>query len=175
MQMQYLNMKMGYLICASTTTEHMDNTLHMDNAVFHYCPLPSIATVAHTVIWIFAFFAFRQSDQICKWDIYYAHSATWVLLVPNITHIPSFVTVDHIKLWIFAFLVISQSEQICKWDIKYAHLLTTDHMGHICAYHYQHTNTVTHTEPWIFAFFFLFFFFFLCVISQSEQIFKWVA
>ena len=38
MQMKYLNMQRRYLICASTTTEHMDNTLHMDNTVVHCYP-----------------------------------------------------------------------------------------------------------------------------------------
>ena len=36
--------------------------------------LPSFATVAYTVPWIFAFFVISQSE--CKWDIYYVHSMT---------------------------------------------------------------------------------------------------
>ena len=38
MHMKYWNMKMRYLICISTTTEHMDNTLRMDNTGVHCSP-----------------------------------------------------------------------------------------------------------------------------------------
>ena len=78
----------------------------------------------------------RYLQQQNTWIILF----TWITLEFTTTYIPSFITVAHILLWIFDFLVISQSEQICKWDIKYVHLLTTDHMGNICAYHYQHTK-----------------------------------
>ena len=59
--MKYLNMQMRYLICVSTTTEHMDNTLQMDNTSVHWYQVSPL--LAHTILWIFAFFVISQLEK----------------------------------------------------------------------------------------------------------------
>ena len=58
--------------------------------------IPSFVIVAHTELWIFAFFVISQSEQICKWGIKiikYVHSVT--IDHVGTTHIPSFTQMGH--------------------------------------------------------------------------------
>ena len=48
--------------------------------------IPSFIDVAHTELWIFDFFVIRQLEQICKWDIKYAHSVTTDLMGSTCVH-----------------------------------------------------------------------------------------
>ena len=120
------------------TTDHMGSILlPITNHI------PSFITVAHTELWIFDFLLLanqdRYANEVLNMCIWWGQT-TWLVLVPNNTHIPSFTNITHTELWIFDFFVISQSEQICKWGIKYALLVTTDHVGSTCAPQYPHTK-----------------------------------
>ena len=146
MQMKYLNMQM--IICVSIQQQSTWIILctMTDNTWVHcYTHLLSFATVAHTVLWIFAFLLLANQNKYAN-KIFIMRiqwwQTRWVLLVPTTTHIPSIVTVAHIELWIFAFFVIShnRNKKKSKWAIQYAYSVTTDHVGNTCAYHYLHTK-----------------------------------
>ena len=59
--------------------------------------LPSFATVAYTVLWIYLPFSLLPNQNKYAMCIQWWQT-WWVLLVPSTTHIPSFVTAAHIEL-----------------------------------------------------------------------------
>ena len=67
---EVLNLQMRYLICISTTTEHMDNTWVL------YYPPTKFATVAHTVLWIFAFLLSANQNKYAN-EIFIMHLQWW--------------------------------------------------------------------------------------------------
>ena len=97
--------------------------------------IPSCVTVAHTKLWIFAFFVIIQSEQICKCGTKYAHLVMIDHIGSTCVHhyIPSFITVAHKELWILEFFLLANQNRHAKCGIKYVHLVTTDHMGSTCA------------------------------------------
>ena len=64
------NMQMRHLTCALWW---QSKWITLEPTATH---IQSVATVAHAVLWIFAISVISQSEQICKWDIQYAHSVT---------------------------------------------------------------------------------------------------
>ena len=125
--------------------------------------IPNFISVAHTKLWILDFFVISQSEQIWKWGIKYAHSATTDPMGSTCAHHYPHTKFHQCRPY---RNLVSQSEQICKWGIKYAHSVTKDHMGSTCAHHYPHTkfqqcSPYRTLDIWLF------------VISQSERICKW--
>ena len=131
-------MEMRYYICAFGDDRRHGQYLCPSLPTYQVSSMYSIQNSGYLICLLLANqnrYANEVSNMcICWWQ------TTWVALMPITTHIPSFINVPHTELRIFDLFVISQSEQICKWDIKYAHLVTTDHMGSTCAYHYPHTK-----------------------------------
>ena len=61
------DMQMRYLICRSTTTEHIGNTW------VHYYPHTKFRHCSPYRTFDICLFRYSQSEQICKWAIWYAH------------------------------------------------------------------------------------------------------
>ena len=91
---------------------------------------------------------------------------TWVVLVPITTHIPSFINVAHTEFWIFDFLLLANQNRYANevFNIHIQWQQTTWVILVPTTTHIPSFINLAHTELWIFDF---------CVISQSEQIYKW--